>query len=160
MLISSELAQPLMMFAGLGIICWLLLRGRATRSLRMTKGNGGGLELKHNANVKGRPLPFSGISSLGAPTEVLKWQVELHDLGRELKAELDSKLIAVRAMTLAYDEASTRLVNLLRAAEGVGNGVESIVQRARRLAAQGHTLPEIATSLGINESDVALLLSE
>ncbi len=158
MLISPELAQPLMMIAGLAIICWLLLRGRATRSVKRLRE--GDVLLKHNANTRGHSLPFSGVSSLGAPVDVLKWQVELHELGRELKAELDSKLIAVRAMTQAYDEASNRLIKLLRAADRVSHAGESLVQRAQQMATRGDSLAEIADSIGIEAVDLAQLLSE
>nr|WP_044180711.1 hypothetical protein [Pirellula staleyi] len=36
-----------------------------------------------------------------APAEVLRWHVELHDTARDLKAELDSKLAAIQAATIA-----------------------------------------------------------
>lgn len=148
-----------MMMAGLGIICWLLMRGRVTRkrghhvSSRM-------LDLKHNAHAAGHALPFTGTSSLGAPSDVLKWQVELHDLGRELKAELDCKLLAVQAMTQAYDQASERLVNLMRVAHQFGAADPNPIQLVQQLAAQGVTPSQIAESLGISESDVARLLGE
>lgn len=157
--ISPELAQPLMMMAGLGIICWLLMRGRVTRKRGQYVSNHM-LDLKHNARAAGHSRPFTGTSSLGAPSEVLKWQVELHDLGRELKAELDCKLLAVQAMTQAYDQASERLVNLMRAAHQFGAAESNPVQLVQQLAAQGVTQSQIAQSLGIAEADVARLLGE
>ena len=107
------------MIAGISIICWLLMRSNLRRKkqaalpVRVAT-------LKHNSNSSVPHTGFTGTHSLGAPTEVLKWQVELHDLGRDLKAELDSKLIAVRSITLSYDRAAQRLSELIRLAEQVG----------------------------------------
>jgi predicted Zn-dependent protease len=84
----------------------------------------------------------------------------LHDLGRELKAELDCKLLAVQAMTEAYDQASERLVNLMRAAHQFGAADKNPVQLVQQLAAQGVTHSQIAKSLGLAEADVARLLGE
>lgn len=163
---SPELLQPLMMMAGLGIFCWLLLRGRATRSLKRRSQRLGAepprpaatAPLRHNANAKMKSESFSGTASLGAPVEVLKWQVELHDLGRELKGELDSKLIAVRSMTQAYDQASERLRGLIRVAASVSSPASSPLQQAQRLAARGWSEAKIAQTLAMSEADVVTLL--
>ncbi len=144
------------MLSGMGLICWLLIRGRMNR-------RGGGIlpvivQLGHNANAQSRSMPFTGTQSLGAPTEVLKWQVELHDLGRELKAELDSKLIAVRTLSNSYDQAARRLAELIRMAEQVEVSPTSPLAEARRLASLGWEHAKIAKALELSENQVSQLL--
>ena len=145
------------MLSGVGLICWLLMRGRMHRrqNARLPVLS----DLGHNANVQARGKPFSGTQSLGAPTEVLKWQIELHDLGRELKAELDSKLVAVRTMTTAYDQATRRLAEMIRLAEQVQLSPASPLAEARRLANLGWEPGKIAEALDLTEGDVEQLLS-
>jgi hypothetical protein len=155
--LSPVIAQQLLLLAGIGLMCWIMLRGRMRRRQAvllpvMT-------ELKHNANAQTRRQQFTGTQSLGAPTEVLKWQVELHDLGRELKAELDSKLVAVRSMNMAYDQAAKRLAEMIRLAEKVQLSPTSPLAEARRLAALGWHKAQIANVLSLSESEIEQLLA-
>ena len=151
-----------MMMAGVGLMCWLLLRSRIQR--RRTAVLPVMTELRHNANVRqasGAPhrgAQFQGTQSLGAPAEVLRWQVELHDLGRELKAELDSKLVAVRTMTTAYDQATRRLAEMIRLAEQVQLSPSSPLAEARRLSNLGWDTARIAGALEMGAADVEQLL--
>ncbi len=148
--------QQFMLVAGIGLLCWMLMRnrmrGRKRAELPVLTSLG------HNSNTQIPPRSFSGTQSLGAPTEVLKWQVELYDLGRELKGELDSKLIAVRSMVSAYDQAAKRLSELIRMAEQTKLASSSPMAEARRLAQLGWTTPRIATALGLSELEVAQLV--
>jgi hypothetical protein len=155
--ISAENLQVLMRIAGLGIICWLVLRGRAKfRGMRQAKITS---QLKHNANTSGlESTTFSGTQSIGAPAEVLRWQVELHDLGRDLKAELDSKLIAVREMTLRYDAAASRLKKLLEAAEQLHAHSPGVLEQIQTLSRQGQSNEQIAQSVGIPPEEVGRLM--
>jgi len=105
-----------MMCAGLGILCWIIIRTRAKSRRKAALPVIAG-PLSYNGNAVKQNNAFTGTASLGAPQELLKWQVELHDLSRELKAELDSKMIAVRAITLQYDQAAHRLSELIQLAE-------------------------------------------
>ncbi len=150
--------QQLMMIAGMGLLCWMLMRGkmrgRAKHELMVIP------QLGHNSNARLKGgNNFSGTQSLGAPAEVLKWQVELHDLGRELKAELDSKLVAVRSLTISYDQAAKRLSELIRMAEAVKLDEASPLAEARRLQALGWDKTKIAKAIAMEEREVAQLLS-
>lgn len=49
------------------------------------------------------------IASAGAHPDFLNLQVEFYDLARQLKAELDSKMVAVNQLTKEYDAAAMRL---------------------------------------------------
>lgn len=152
---SQDHLQQLMMLAGLGLLCWLMLRGKMRRRRMQPKAT---FSLGHNSNAQSAATSFSGTQSLGAPAEVLRWQVELHDLGRELKAELDSKLVAVGAMTQAYDQATRRLAEMIRRAEQVQPPTASPLSETRRLAELGWEPAKIAKVLGLSEPDVRALL--
>ena len=49
-----------------------------------------------------------------APNEILQWQVEMHELARDLKAELDTKMRALQILIRQADEATRRLDDRLR----------------------------------------------
>jgi len=105
--------------------------------------------LKHNANATSPPSSFSGAGSVGAPTEVLKWQVEMYDLARQLKAELDCKIIAVRKLTLDYNQAAERLNAAIAEARTIGHTQTSVFELVQRLAAEGLSLPQISKALSL-----------
>ncbi len=151
--------QSMMMFSGIGILCWLMLRNRWKRR-RVAEPAVRVPPLGYNANAAGRDggLAFTGTESLGAPRDVLKWQVELHDLGRELKAELDTKLPAVRALTKQYDQAAQRLGEMIRLADEVQSR-ESALQAAQRLNRLGWPPDRIAQALDLTEPAVEDLIA-
>lgn len=143
--------QSLMMISGLGILCWIFIRSRSKGRRKsapavITK------HLKHNSNASCQPEQFSGTQSLGAPNDVLKWQVELHDLGRDIKAELDAKILAVRSVTKQYDEAATRLADLIRLADDAPPHAE----QGSRISAASEKLRQA----GWNEADIESLFME
>lgn len=157
MRLSPDNLQLLLMLAGVGLLCWLMVRGKLRR--RAAGPLPVLVEKGHDAHARHPATQFTGTHSLGAPAEVLRWQVELHDLARELKAELDSKLIAVRTMTTAYDQAARRLGEMIRLAEQVQLAPDSPVAEARRLSRLGWTTDRIASVLKLSESEVQQLLS-
>lgn len=154
---SQEHLQQLMMIAGLGLVCWLLMRGKMRRRKHLQLPTT--FSLGHNGNAQAGVSPFTGTKSLGAPAEVLRWQVELHDLARELKAELDSKLLAVRAMTNSYDQAARRLAEMIRLAEQVQLPAGSPLAEVRRLSELGWEPAKIGQAVSLSETDVAQLLA-
>ena len=52
-----------------------------------------------------------------APTDVLRWHVELHDTARDLKAELDSKITALQVLIRMAGHEAARLERLIESAE-------------------------------------------
>ncbi len=152
-----------LMWAGFGIFGWLWLRGRLGRKKRAAelKINA----LKFNGSAKLKPNQFDGTQSLGAPPEVLKWQVELHELGRQLKGELDSKLLAVQHVNRRIDAATQRLGELLRLAEELDGGTLNAAQRVssdyskiQHLAAAGWPADRIAQAMGYSTAEITILL--
>ena len=163
---ASENTQLLMMLMGIGIFGWLMMRGRLSRRSAGGRLAGRGpsqspsiAKLKYNSQAEIRPATYSGIGSVHAPADALQWQLDLHDLGRELKAELDCKLIAVRTMTESYDRASRRLLALIHAAERSQCAELGIIERIHAQRTQGWTTEQIANEIGLSETDVVELLS-
>lgn len=145
-----------MMVAGIGILCWLMIRSRGRNRTRSAQAVEIG-KLGHNANATVSTQTFSGTQSLGAPREVLKWQVELHDLGRELKAELDTKMLAVQNLTRQYDQAANRLAEMIRLAEQAQVPAPAIQKIARILSAEGWSVTRIAATLELPPATIAEL---
>ena len=53
-----------------------------------------------------------------APVHILRWQVEMHDTARDLKAELDSKMRALQVLVRMADEQGERALEGLARARG------------------------------------------
>lgn len=56
-----------------------------------------------------RPQPAEPGHHLDAPSEMLRWEVQMHETGRELSAQLDSKMVALQALIADADRAAARL---------------------------------------------------
>ena len=110
--------------------------------------------LKHNAGVKSVPAAFSGVTSVGAPTDVLKWQVEMYDLARQLKAELDTKIVAVQKLTSDYNRAAERLNLLIAEAHSLDKSQDPPLQLAKRLVASGCTLQQVSIALCVPQDQL------
>jgi|LakMenE01Jun11ns_1017448.scaffolds.fasta_scaffold9624347_1 hypothetical protein len=143
---SNSHLQTLMMIAGIGLMCWVMLRGRL-KSKRRSNEPWTVPSLKHNGNANLGASQFTGTSSVGAPADVLKWQVEFYELARQLKAELDSKMVAVRQLSLDFDRAANRLEHLIQAADLSGIPVGQKDQIVQHLGQAGWTQGQIAATV-------------
>ena len=77
-------------------------------------------KLKSAARKESRPAEReskTGQPLLDAPPELLRWQVEMHETARELKAELDTKIAVLQRLTIDARRESQRLAELLEEAE-------------------------------------------
>ncbi len=99
-----------MMMAGLVILGWSLtrqyLKGRRRRLEQDVQQVRDMRQLPERAPVSGLPLAT-------APRETQRWQVEMLDLQRELKAELDTKIAVVQTLLRQADE-RIALLNSIR----------------------------------------------
>ena len=68
-----------------------------------------------------------------APEDLLRWQVEMHDTARDVKAEIDTKLLALQSLIVIADEHSQRLEVLLERAKRSGHGAEPAVLSGREI---------------------------
>jgi hypothetical protein len=95
--------------AGLALACWLLMRRIGRQSRENSDRQVGELS----------PDKSRGRALLDAPPEVARWQVELHETARELKAEIDSKLLALQALVNVAREERERLEAALEQAKAI-----------------------------------------
>jgi hypothetical protein len=148
-----------MMLCGIGMLVWLFIRTKLSNRRHHSRLSPVIAQFKHNANAQLGPVVFDGTKSLGAPREVLQWQVELHDLARELKAELDSKLIAVRYMTEIYDQAANRLAEMVAIVQvPSANVIDTPAAQMLRLAQAGFSDQQIAEQFAVEPEFIATLV--
>ena len=108
-----------LLVAGIGLLCYLLLRrswGRLGRSRQQQT------ELQRPAAAGGHRR--SSLSD--SPSEVVRWQVELYETARDIKAEIDTKLAALQAMTIAARQECDRLELLIARAQRLNGPVDSL----------------------------------
>jgi hypothetical protein len=88
----------LLVVGGFAVLGYLLMRRSALRSKHA----------RENSMTVDRAVPPQKTldrALLDAPPEVLRWQVEMHETARDLKAEIDTKLLALqRLIQLAREE--------------------------------------------------------
>jgi hypothetical protein len=99
--------------AGIALLTWLLLRRMYLRR-RAKPSRGGAAEIGRVAALRSRqPL-------IDAPPETIRWQVEMHDTARDLKAELDSKISIAQTLIAMAQEERLRLEETIERAERIG----------------------------------------
>jgi len=105
-----------MFLAGIALLTLVALRkwyrqyGGAARRRRARK------ELREQQNKGQKIFKLDRGHSqrlLDAPPEMARWQVEMHDLARDLKAELDSKIAVLQQVTINARQEGDRLERLL-----------------------------------------------
>ena len=101
-----------LLLAGLALLTIILLR-RSYRYFGRRKRNEGPMVKLPRGGEKRQPL-------IDAPPDILRWQVEMQDTARDLKAELDSKMAA--------------LGHLVRSAETAVQRLEETIARTKKLS--------------------------
>ncbi len=90
--------------------------------------------------------PRSESPLVDAPRQILRWQVEMHETARDLKAELDSKMMALQALVQLAREETSRLENAISRARRVEADCSTESAALEAVLDFGHPLSEIATS--------------
>ncbi len=93
--------QNVLMLGGLAVIGFFLFRTSRGFLFRAPSKSTTPAEIQKILGERSRDSALAD-----APAEVLRWHVELHDTARDLKAELDSKLAAIQAATIAAKQAT------------------------------------------------------
>jgi hypothetical protein len=135
------------------------------------------------ANMFDRASPL-----LDAPSTVVRWQVEMQELARELKAEIDTKMRILQVLVRRSNEAAERLEAAAARAERLGcvdrrqavelDSIESLAEDAAAnrsatpsppvpaysdqvyaMADSGTNAADIANHIGLPIGDVELVLS-
>ncbi len=143
--------------AGFVMLGWILAR----RTLKMRKRvnadtRAATKELKKIRNSKAPVLPLSD-----APPETQRWQVALFETQRELKAELDTRIVIVQTLLRQVDAKVRRLSELqnLPHSGSVTNPVGERRGDVDAMVMNGHTAQEIASALRLPLEDVELTIA-
>ena len=148
------------------VIGWVLLRTYSRLSRQRKAGN---RPLRQGRSDTGRS--DTGHHTEGPPEEV-RWEVRMHELARDLSAQLDSKMRALQALIADADRAAARLeaastpsadksqVPQTPPAEAEPSTPSSPQQREEihTLADYGFPTAEIANRLGVPVGEVERIL--
>lgn len=165
----------LVLLAAMGMMIWVLWR----RSHKHFGRGGKAYESPHRVSQieDNRELALSD-----APPELSRWQVEMYELSRDLKGEIDTKLALLEVLTRNANEACARLEKATQHAERLGiTGERDLLgtieswqpdaacsptpaplpqaDKIYALAAQGASAASIAATTGLSLGDVEITLS-
>ncbi len=112
--IFSQLGPNWALAAALAAACFLLLRGNWQRQKRALDSTPDPQTIQTSFAAKTRET-----SAHHAPEDLLRWQVEMHELARDVKGEIDAKLLALQSLLVIANEHALRLELLLARTEKV-----------------------------------------
>lgn len=124
----SQLPSNWGLAAALAAACLLLLRNNWARQRKSAESTPNPQAIREAYAPKTREA-----SAHHAPEDLLRWQVELHDTARDVKAEIDTKLLALQSLLVVANEHAQRLETLLARAEKVGQSAEPTVLGGREI---------------------------
>lgn len=157
---DTQRAQ-LLAVAGFVMLGWVLARRQIRMKKRVSVENrAANKELEKIRTRKDPILPLSD-----APAETQKWQVALFDLQRELKAELDTRIVIVQTLVRQADAKIQRLTELQNeaaktvAAASPLSPLESRRDEVESMVGRGHTAAEIAAATGLPVGDVEWMIA-
>lgn len=105
-LLAENSVHYALVIAAILLITVTLLR-RSYRYQRRQKRGGSSHPSKHQVDKDPRGL------RAGAPDSIVRWEVEMQELARDLKAEIDSKMVALQHLIHDADRAANRLETAL-----------------------------------------------
>jgi membrane protein implicated in regulation of membrane protease activity len=97
----SPFQSQMMLVAGLVMLGWMLIRRQLRSRRRMREQDLSTRDLRVQLAKADKP---TGMPLSSAPIEAQRWQVEMMDLQRDLKAELDTKIMVVQVLIRQADE--------------------------------------------------------
>ena len=105
----------IMLLAGMSLMIFLLMRNLSRRS----SGKSIGRQLKESANHFKTKEPRKDGRLLDAPAQVGRWQVEMHETARDLKAELDSKILILQSVIKTARQEIDRLETVIKSSRTI-----------------------------------------
>lgn len=111
----SQLISNWGLAAALAALCFLALRGNWARQRRSAEVTAEPDSIRQACAPKTR-----AAASFEAPSDFLRWQVEMHETARDVKAEIDTKLLALQSLMVLANEHCQRLEVMLAKAEKPG----------------------------------------
>jgi hypothetical protein len=121
------------LFAGIGLFVFVILR-RTARTFKSSpspspRSNNDDATPSRAATML--PLGSARIRSVAGSSEHEAWEVEMHELARELRSQIDTKMRALEALIRTADEAIMRLDQAIDRAESLGIIEEHVSVAAR-----------------------------
>jgi hypothetical protein len=104
----NQISSNWALAAVLAAACLFLLRGNWQRQRRSDADLPNPQAIQQSFAAKTREM-----SAHHAPEDLLRWQVEMHELARDVKAEIDTKLLVLQSLLVVADEHAQRLESLL-----------------------------------------------
>ena len=133
--------SAMMLYAGLGLLTFLLLRRHTRRQRQSRRLDKQPLRVLPPQRKDATPL-------MDAPPELLRWQVEMHETARALQATLDSKMSALGALVRIAREHSDRLrADIARAAQLSVTARPDAMETIEQLAAQSLDADAVSAAL-------------
>jgi len=97
----SPFQSQMMLVAGMVMLGWMLIRRQLRSRRRMHDLDLSTRDLRIQLAKVDKP---TGVPLSSAPIETQRWQVEMMDLQRDLKAELDTKIMVMQVLIRQADE--------------------------------------------------------
>ncbi|QDT07638.1 hypothetical protein K227x_60660 [Rubripirellula lacrimiformis] len=146
--------------AGFVMLGWVL--ARRTLKARKRVNTDTRVAKKELDRIRSSKTPVLPLAD--APPEVQRWQVGMFDLQRELKAELDTRIVIVQTLLRQVDESVRRLEKLQGVADDQQTAVTEFDAGVRRsevesMVQAGHTAEEIAAATGMPIGDVEITIA-
>jgi hypothetical protein len=104
----ANLSPAQMIFLGILVLTTMVLLMRTSRYFTRPRSP------EPSWSSIARKPKGDGPRNANIPQEMASWEVEMHEFVREIKAELDSKMRALQAVTADADRAAARLEAALR----------------------------------------------
>lgn len=111
---------PAQAMLGAGVLMLIVLLFRRLRRYQGKTRKEQRLEDRSSARRQKLDEARAATPLLDAPPELVRWQVDMHDTARDLKAELDSKMSSLQAIVRMASDASDRLETAIARAEQLG----------------------------------------
>jgi hypothetical protein len=158
-LVADMQQAQLLMVAGFVMLGWVLAR----RQIKMRKRVNRDAKAANKAirDIRHHKEPAVPLSD--APPETQRWQAAMFDLQRELKADLDTRIVVVQTLLRQMDRRIGQLAALESAADVATATLPTITpeqhQTVEQLLRSGHTAKEIATKTGLPQGDIEFVVS-
>ncbi|QDV15280.1 hypothetical protein CA51_51930 [Rosistilla oblonga] len=156
LLAAGSFLPQMMLLVGMVLLAWILVR----RNIKM-RGRSRAVDRELKAQQAEVQKPVRGAPLADAPKEVLRWQASIFDLQRELKAELDSRILVVESLLRRVDQRVEELRALQRddpAATTHVSDSPGVYGKVQRLAAIGFSAEEISQRMGLPQAEIELSL--
>ena len=127
-MLLAEMSQWIGLGAGMLILSWVMIRRRLRGSGSRTASSysqvadsaAGGRFFRSSMVPPNRLESERALGLMDAPTSIARWEVAMHDVARDLRAELDTKMAGINALLVQSREECTRLAGLIERAERMG----------------------------------------